>query len=228
MADFGRCEHGALPDVCFKCAYKSGLLLSRELTERVKPMTDAVDEVASRVITLRAALATALADRDAHVRGYEDMEQRHAAVVAERDQMRRERDEAREGWKEPAAQFARNADFYRGLVTQIGEMFGEAARTSDDGSVQDSVLALKVPELVRQALRERNEAREDAAEDAGDYEKMLGEVRAERDALRAAIEPTDENLALYDKAMRSKFHSSRPSDMARAVLAAIAARAGKP
>lgn len=85
-------------------------------------------EALSKALTeqdrLRAALATALADRDAHVRGYEDMEQRHAAVVAERDQMRRERDEARE----------------------------------------------------------------DAAEDAGDYEKMLGEVRAERDALRAEVE----------------------------------------
>lgn len=46
--------------------------------------------------------------------------------------------------------------------------------------------------------------------------------------LRAVIAPTDENIPLYDKAMRSKFHSSRPGDMARAVLAAIAARAGKP
>lgn len=40
------------------------------------------------VATLRAELATALADRDAHVRGYEAMEQRHAAVVAERDALR--------------------------------------------------------------------------------------------------------------------------------------------
>jgi hypothetical protein len=63
---------------------------------------------------------------------------------AKLDQLTRERD----AWIETARQHARNEDFYRGIVTQIGEMFGEAARTSDDGSVQQSVLALKVPELV--------------------------------------------------------------------------------
>ena len=55
-------------------------------------------------------------------------------------------------WLETAAQFQRNAEFYHGIVTEIGEMFGTAAKTSDDGSIQDSVLALKVPELVRAAL----------------------------------------------------------------------------
>ena len=55
-------------------------------------------------------------------------------------------------WKETAAQYARNEEFYRDIVEQIGEMFGEAARTSDDGSIQDSVLALKVPALVAAAL----------------------------------------------------------------------------
>jgi len=57
-----------------------------------------------------------------------------------------------ENWREAAAQYARNEDFYRGIVRQIGEMFGEAARTSDDGSVQEDVLALKVPELVEALL----------------------------------------------------------------------------
>lgn len=51
-------------------------------------------------------------------------------------------------WMDTCAQAYRNADFYRGIVTQIGEMFGVAAKTSDDGSVQQDVLALKVPELV--------------------------------------------------------------------------------
>lgn len=51
-------------------------------------------------------------------------------------------------WMDTSAQAYRNTDFYRGIVTQIGEMFGEAAKTSDDGSVQQDVLALKVPELV--------------------------------------------------------------------------------
>lgn len=57
-------------------------------------------------------------------------------------------------WEESARQFARNQEFFQGLVTQIGEMFGQTARVSDDGSVQDSVLALKVPELVKESLAE--------------------------------------------------------------------------
>lgn len=53
------------------------------------------------------------------------------------------------GWLDTAAQMSRNADFYRGIVHQVGEMFGDAAKLSDDGSVQQEVLALKVPELVQ-------------------------------------------------------------------------------
>lgn len=51
-------------------------------------------------------------------------------------------------WMDSAAQFSRNEAFYHGIVTQIGEMFGDAAKTSDDGSIQQDVLALRVPELV--------------------------------------------------------------------------------
>jgi len=51
-------------------------------------------------------------------------------------------------WMDSAAEFSRNQEFYHGIVTQIGEMFGDAAKTSDDGSVQEEVLALRVPELV--------------------------------------------------------------------------------
>lgn len=62
------------------------------------------------------------------------------------------------GWMDTAAQYSRNEEFYRGIVTRIGDLFGEAARTSDDGSIQDSVLALKVPELVKKALEVRDNA----------------------------------------------------------------------
>ena len=59
-----------------------------------------------------------------------------------------------ENWKDSAAQFARGQEFYQGIVAKIGEMFGVAAKTSDDGSVQDSVLALRVPELVERQQTE--------------------------------------------------------------------------
>ncbi len=55
-------------------------------------------------------------------------------------------------WESTAAQHLRNEEYYRSLVVQIGEMFGIMSKISDDGSVQDSVLALKVPELVQQHL----------------------------------------------------------------------------
>ena len=63
-------------------------------------------------------------------------------------------------WEESARLYAGNAEFYRGLVREIGAMFGPVAYTSDDGSVQDEVLALKVPELVAAALAERAKLRE--------------------------------------------------------------------
>jgi hypothetical protein len=57
-------------------------------------------------------------------------------------------DDHPDSWKSIAAEFCRNMEFYRGIVWQVGDMFGIAARTSDDGSIQDDVLALKVPILV--------------------------------------------------------------------------------
>jgi hypothetical protein len=54
-----------------------------------------------------------------------------------------------EAWAETARQQLRNTEYYRGLVVSIGELFGEEARTADDGTVMDDVLCAKVPELVR-------------------------------------------------------------------------------
>jgi hypothetical protein len=54
-------------------------------------------------------------------------------------------------WEETANQNQRNTDYYRGLVVQIGEMFGVAAKTQDDGGLAEDVLCAKVPELVAQA-----------------------------------------------------------------------------
>lgn len=57
-------------------------------------------------------------------------------------------------WRDTAVMMSNNADFYRDIVKQVGEILGKEAYTSDDGSVQDSVLALKVPELVK-TLKEK-------------------------------------------------------------------------
>lgn len=93
----------------------------------------------------------------------------HAALVAERDEASRERD----NWTDTAAQWLRNTEFYRGIVVQIGSHFGDAAKTSNDGSVQEDVLALKVPELVSALVAD------------------LSRVTAERDALQARLDVRD-------------------------------------
>lgn len=58
-------------------------------------------------------------------------------------------------WIETARMHCRNEDYYRGLVRQIGGMLGTEAFTSDDGSVQQSVLCAKVPELVAKLVAEK-------------------------------------------------------------------------
>jgi hypothetical protein len=51
-------------------------------------------------------------------------------------------------WMDTSAEYARNVDFWRGLVMQCADHLGPDVFVSDDGSVQDEPLALKVPELV--------------------------------------------------------------------------------
>jgi len=82
--------------------------------------------------------------------------------------------ESSAAWMDSAAMFSRNADFYRGIVVQIGEMFGDAAKTNDDGSLQDSVLALKVPGLVATVLTKQPASQElSAAGVVGDMHQAI-------------------------------------------------------
>ncbi len=65
-------------------------------------------------------------------------------------------------WMEDAMRHCRNEQFYRGIICQIGEMFGVEAKTSDDGSIQQDVLALKVPELVARLKADLESAKAEA------------------------------------------------------------------
>lgn len=55
-------------------------------------------------------------------------------------------------WRDTAKYHLRNEEYYRGLVARVGEMLGEEAYVSDDGSRQQEVLCAKVPELVQKRL----------------------------------------------------------------------------
>lgn len=56
------------------------------------------------------------------------------------------------GWREEAEQARRNAAYYRGIVTQIGELLGAEAKTADDGVLHEFVLCAKVFEIVHRRL----------------------------------------------------------------------------
>lgn len=58
------------------------------------------------------------------------------------------------GWMGTAAMFARNADFYRGLLEECARHLGKSVRTCDDGSLSEDPLMLKIPEAVREAVME--------------------------------------------------------------------------
>jgi|GEM_PF-6964689 len=56
-------------------------------------------------------------------------------------------------WMQTAAQNQRNTEYYRNIVYNIGELFGDEAKTADDGTVMEDVLAARVYDLVKNALR---------------------------------------------------------------------------
>lgn len=57
-------------------------------------------------------------------------------------------------WEESARLSLKGLEYYRGLVVKIGELFGDAAKTADDGGVHEGVLCAKVPELVEGLFNE--------------------------------------------------------------------------
>lgn len=100
-------------------------------------------------------------------------------------------------WEESARQFARDADYYRGLVVEIGKALGEAAYIADDGTRSEDVLCAKVPELVRAALAAPvageagalRKALEQLAALRPDYTNPEDYVRQIREIISAALAP---------------------------------------
>ena len=55
-------------------------------------------------------------------------------------------------WEEEARRFARDSDYYRGLLEQIGKMLGEEAFICDSGDISEDVLIAKIPEIIKKRL----------------------------------------------------------------------------
>lgn len=66
----------------------------------------------------------------------------------------------RDNWIETARRSQKDCDYYQRLLDEIGEAIGEEAYISDDGSVQDSVLRAKVPELAIRIIKQWKDVRE--------------------------------------------------------------------
>lgn len=93
-------------------------------------------------------------------------------------------------WEASARDFAKSADYYRGLVVECGKAIGTEAFTADDGGVHEEVLCAKVPELVvAMAARIRElEAALPSREQIYDLPTIVGaEVKAERWDLAVAM-----------------------------------------
>lgn len=56
-------------------------------------------------------------------------------------------------WIDTAAQYAEDMSFYRDLLIETGHLLGLEIFISDDGSIQDEPLLLKVPELVAKLVQ---------------------------------------------------------------------------
>jgi hypothetical protein len=68
------------------------------------------------------------------------------------EQRRETAERSATAWQETSRQNQLNADHYRDLVVKIGEMFGQEAKTQDDGGISEDVLCAKVLELVAKSI----------------------------------------------------------------------------
>lgn len=114
-------------------------------------------------------------------------------AAAEIDRLKGEVDD----WKSTAEQHCRNESYYTELLDEIAKNFGQAAYTSDDGSIQQDPLRAKMPELVAM-LRSRLDALVTAGEKVRDiwqnegmYEGFDESVATLSAALAAAKEKVE-------------------------------------
>ena len=90
----------------------------------------------------------------AHPRMHEgaDVTQEITALRAELTTMTQERD----AWKNSAAEFCRNQQYYSGLIDQAAKHIGLSMYTADDQGVNEEPLRAKLPECVEAMTQDRD------------------------------------------------------------------------
>ncbi len=91
-------------------------------------------------------------------------------------------------WGRIAKQYARNAEFYHGIVTRIGGLYGDAAKRCDDGTTSQDVLALVVPELVETSVNQFRLLAQFVGSKATSHTEIVSHAAAEIWALRTSLE----------------------------------------
>lgn len=81
-----------------------------------------------------------------------------------------------------------DAEFYHGIVTRIGELYGDAAKRCDDGTTSQDVLALVVPELVETSVNQFRLLAQFVGSKATSHTEIVSHAAAEIWALRTSLE----------------------------------------
>ena len=84
-------------------------------------------------------------ERHSHLKFDAELAKSVAAVIADEQRYT-------DSWCDLAAYFYRNECYCRDLLDQIGQEIGPLAYIADDGSIHDTVLRAKLPELVNALL----------------------------------------------------------------------------
>lgn len=124
-------------------------------------------------------------DRDRNIAEADDL---RMAVEALKDEIPFEGFRPHDSWEETAKQYAGNADFYRSIVTRIGELYGDAAKRCDDGTMSQDVLALVVPELVETSIHQFRLLASFVGSKATSHTEIVSDTAAEIRGLRTSLE----------------------------------------
>ena len=124
-------------------------------------------------------------DRDRTIDEADDL---RMAVEALKDEFMFEGFRPHDPWEEIAKQFSRNADFYRSIVTSIGELYGDDAKRCDDETLTDGVLALVVPELVETSVNQFRLLASFVGSKATSHTEIVSDTAAEIRVLRTSLE----------------------------------------
>ena len=93
----------------------------------------------------------------------------------------------RVNWQETALQYHEGMMFYQGLLDRIGEIVGKEAFTADDGTQSESVLRIKLPDLVKELQHSLWKERDELRATVKVLSERLADMAVERDEFEGRL-----------------------------------------